>query len=271
MRTAASTLAALAICLLVPFSGLAQAPVRDGQPADAPGMRSEDVFMPIRPVAPPAKQVLGAARINAASMAAAVTNSVINAGGGWDASLSGISTGKPEIDRMILESAARHGVDPKLIYAVMHQESGFRSGAVSHAGACGYMQLMPGTARRFGVTNIFDPKQNIDAGSKYLRFLLDLFDGNIELALAGYNAGEYRVIRSGYRVPQIRETRNYVRAISANYYRRAGRRYNVTFGPSTITEQQREDVGRQAHETTAERPTLASVDANGVVGFSNIN
>ena len=271
MRTAASTLAALAICLLVAPMGLAQTPVREQQPVDAPGMRSEDVFMPVRPVAPMPKQVVGTARISAASMAAAVTNSVINAGSGWDRSLSGISTGRPEIDRMILESGTRHGVDPKLIYAVMHQESGFRPGAVSHAGACGYMQLMPGTARRFGVTNIFDPKQNIDAGSKYLRFLLDLFDDNIELALAGYNAGEYRVIRSGYRVPQIRETRNYVRAISANYYRRAGRRYNVTFGASTVTKQQREELDRQAYETTAERPTLAIVGADGVVGFSNIN
>jgi soluble lytic murein transglycosylase-like protein len=234
-------------------------------------MHSDAVFVQAQPSAPRAKQESNVVRLNPASMAATVTNSVINAGGARGSSLSGLTTGKPEIDRLIGESAARHGVDPKLIYAVMHQESGFRARAVSHAGACGYMQLMPGTARRFGVTDIFDPKQNIDAGSKYLRFLLDLFDNNVELALAGYNAGEYRVIRAGYRVPPIRETRNYVRAISANYYRRAGRRFNVTFGPSTLSKQQREELAQQARETNEARPTYATIDASGVVGFSNIN
>ena len=115
------------------------------------------------------------------------------------------------------------------------------------------MQLMPGTARRFGVTDIFDPKQNIDAGTKYLRFLLDLFDGNIELALAGYNAGEYRVIRNGYRVPQIRETQNYVRSISARYYGRSKRRYAVVYGPSTIGQKEREEIRLSAYATSDER------------------
>ena len=101
----------------------------------------------------------------------------------------------------------------------MRQESGFNSRARSYKGASGLMQLMPATARRFGVTNIFDPAQNIDGGVRYLRFLLDMFEGDVELALAGYNAGEGAVVRSGYRVPNYRETQNYVRVISARYGR----------------------------------------------------
>ena len=79
------------------------------------------------------------------------------------------------------------------------------------------MQLMPGTAQRFGVTNIFDPAQNIEGGARYLRFLLDSFNGDVDLALAGYNAGENAVVNSGYKIPRYRETRNYVRSISARY------------------------------------------------------
>ncbi|HWP43697.1 MAG TPA: lytic transglycosylase domain-containing protein [Blastocatellia bacterium] len=127
------------------------------------------------------------------------------------------TTGNPKYDELVIQSAARHGVDPNLVFAVMRQESGFNPRAVSHKGASGLMQLMPATARRLGVTNIFDPAQNIDAGTRYLRFLLDTFNGDVKLALAGYNAGENAVIRYGYTVPPYRETRNYVRSISAKY------------------------------------------------------
>ncbi len=89
--------------------------------------------------------------------------------------------------------------------------------AAARAGARGLMQLMPATARRFGVTNIFDPAQNIDAGTKYLRFLLDMFDGDVRLALAGYNAGEGAVMKYGYKVPPYSETQEYVRRISKRY------------------------------------------------------
>ncbi len=122
-----------------------------------------------------------------------------------------------DIGRLVAASAARHRVDPRLIAAVINQESGFKTRAVSSAGACGLMQLMPATARRFGVRNIFNPAENIDGGVRYLRWLLDTFDGRVDLALAGYNAGEGRVIDAGYRVPAIRETRHYVRAIQARY------------------------------------------------------
>jgi Soluble lytic murein transglycosylase and related regulatory proteins (some contain LysM/invasin domains) len=132
-------------------------------------------------------------------------------------SLGGFTTGDPQIDAYIVESSIRHGIDPLLIYAQMHQESSFKKRAVSHKGASGLMQLMPATARRFGVTDIFDPKQNIEAGVKYMRWLLNTFNGDVALALAGYNAGEGAVMKYGWQIPPYNETREYVRRISARY------------------------------------------------------
>ncbi|HEX5731775.1 MAG TPA: lytic transglycosylase domain-containing protein [Blastocatellia bacterium] len=136
------------------------------------------------------------------------------------------TSGNPVYDEMVMKAAARHGVDPNLIFAVMRQESGFNPRARSYKGASGLMQLMPATARRFGVSNIYDPAENIEGGVRYLRFLLDMFNGDVELALAGYNAGEGAVIRHGYTVPRYRETQHYVKVISARYGRdrhRSGR------------------------------------------------
>jgi soluble lytic murein transglycosylase-like protein len=99
----------------------------------------------------------------------------------------------------------------------MHQESSFKRGAISPKGARGLMQLMPATAARFGVTNMFDPRQNIEGGTRYLRFLMDAFDGDIALTLAGYNAGEGAVLKYGRRVPPYRETQEYVRRITQRY------------------------------------------------------
>ena len=132
-------------------------------------------------------------------------------------SLEGFTTGNAVIDNFIVESGKRNSVDPLLLYSIMHQESTFKSGAVSPKGARGLMQLMPFTARRFGVTSIFDPRQNIEGGARYMRFLLDLFGGNVDLALAGYNAGEGAVMKYGYRVPPYRETQEYVRRITKRY------------------------------------------------------
>jgi soluble lytic murein transglycosylase-like protein len=132
-------------------------------------------------------------------------------------SLDGFTTGDPRIDSFIVESGVRNGIDPVLIYALMHQESSFKRGAISPKGARGLMQLMPGTAARFGVNNIFDPQQNIEGGTRYLRFLLNAFDGDIPLMLAGYNAGEGAVLKYGRRVPPYRETQEYVRRITQRY------------------------------------------------------
>ncbi len=144
--------------------------------------------------------------------------------GSLASSLRGFTTGNAQVDGYITDSATRHGLDPLLIYSVMHQESSFKQRAISHKGARGLMQLMPGTAARFGVTNIFDPKQNIDAGSRYMKFLLNRFQGNLSLALAGYNAGEGAVDKYGWRIPPYAETQEYVRRIS--------RRYNLLRDPN---------------------------------------
>jgi hypothetical protein len=127
------------------------------------------------------------------------------------------STGDLELDEIIQTAAQKNKIDPRLILEVMRQESGFRIGAVSPKGASGLMQLIPSTARRFGVSNIFDRRQNVNAGAVYLKLLLDMFDGDLDLALAGYNAGENAVIRYGYAVPPYRETREYVRRITTRY------------------------------------------------------
>ena len=132
-------------------------------------------------------------------------------------SMKGFTTGNATIDSYIVDSSRRYGIDPLLIYSQMHQESSFKLRATSNKGASGLMQLMPGTARRLGVTNIYDPKQNIEGGVKYMRLLLDMFGGDVNLALAGYNAGEGAVIKYGNQIPPYTETREYVRRISARY------------------------------------------------------
>jgi soluble lytic murein transglycosylase-like protein len=127
------------------------------------------------------------------------------------------TTGNEKIDSLIHDSGTRYGVDPYLVFCVISQESAFKARAISSKGAHGLMQLMPATAARFGVTDPYDPAQSISAGTRYLKTLLQLFDGRVDLALAGYNAGEGAVMKYGYQVPPYSETRNYVRLISARY------------------------------------------------------
>jgi soluble lytic murein transglycosylase-like protein len=136
---------------------------------------------------------------------------------GTGSSLKGFTTGNLEYDAYIVDSSRRYKIDPLLIYAQMHQESSFKLKATSYKGASGLMQLMPATARRFGVTEIYNPKQNIEAGVKYMRWLLDTFNQDVVLALAGYNAGEGAVMKYGWQVPPYRETQEYVRRITARY------------------------------------------------------
>jgi len=118
----------------------------------------------------------------------------------------------------IIENAARtHGVDPRLVHAVIRAESGYNERALSNKGAAGLMQLIPGTAARMGVRNVYDPVENIFGGTRYLSLLLKMFNGDIELALAGYNAGENAVIRNGYKIPPFAETQAYVPKVIAFY------------------------------------------------------
>lgn len=132
------------------------------------------------------------------------------------------TSGDQELDRLIYDVGQREGVDPRFIHAVIWQESKYVVDARSHAGAQGLMQLMPATAERFGCEDRNDPAENIEAGTKYLRWLLKRFSGNVELALAGYNAGEGSVDKYNG-IPPYNETRNYVRIIS--------KRYGKTFHP----------------------------------------
>jgi soluble lytic murein transglycosylase-like protein len=138
------------------------------------------------------------------------------------------TTGNKTIDNLIRLNGKRYGVDPYLVYCVIRQESGFRSTATSAVGAMGLMQLMPGTAARYGVANAYDPAQSIMGGTRYLADLLRLFGGRVDLALAGYNAGEGAVMKYGRRVPPYAETQNYVRTIGARYAQSGGSGVTLT-------------------------------------------
>jgi len=130
--------------------------------------------------------------------------------GGW-------TSGNSTLDQSIRTNGSRFGVDPYLVFLVIEQESHFRTRVVSPKGARGLMQLMPGTARRFAVKNSFDPAENIRGGTQYLKELLTMFNGRVDLALASYNAGEGRVISYGNKVPPFQETQNYVKRIGQRY------------------------------------------------------
>ena len=131
----------------------------------------------------------------------------------------GWSTGRAGLDSLIRQNGSKYNVDPYLIFLVMEQESHFNAHAVSPKGARGLMQLMPGTAARFGVRRVHDPAQNISGGTRYLRELLNRFKNRVDLVLASYNAGEGAVAKFGNRVPPYKETRNYVKKIGYRYKR----------------------------------------------------
>lgn len=156
----------------------------------------------------------------------------------------------PEIQRLVRQAAGRFAVDPELVHAIIRVESDYNPRAVSRKGALGLMQLHPATARRFGVKNPFDPKQNIEGGVIYLKYLLDLFEGDLALSLAAYNAGENSVLRNG-EIPPFNETRDYVRKVTGLY-------------AST-------NDGKRDPRLSAKPPIFRYVDAQGVVHFTNGN
>jgi soluble lytic murein transglycosylase-like protein len=128
-------------------------------------------------------------------------------------SSEGLERRRARFERLIAANARRYNLAPELLHAVIRAESAYDHTAVSSAGAQGLMQLMPGTAARYGVTDSFNPVDNIRGGAAYLRDLLDLFDQDLALALAGYNAGENAVLKHGRRIPPYDETQNYVRTV----------------------------------------------------------
>jgi len=154
-----------------------------------------------------------------------------------------------DIDAAIDQAAARHNVDPSLVRSVVKVESNFNPNAVSRKGAMGLMQLMPSTARSLNVSNPFDPQQNVDAGVRHLRRLLDSYGGDVRLSLAAYNAGSGAVARSAG-VPHFRETQNYVRRIT--------NLYNGGSEPGSYI------FGNPLHE-----PVHVQRDARGVLYISN--
>lgn len=117
----------------------------------------------------------------------------------------------------VYEVSRVYGLDSALLHAIIHVESRYQPSAVSRKGATGLMQLMPATAKRYGVVDLFDPWQNLHGGAQYLRYLLDQFHDDVPLALAAYNAGENAVMRFGRRIPPFRETMNYVGLVQAQY------------------------------------------------------
>ncbi len=152
-----------------------------------------------------------------------------------------------DIDAAIEQAAARHNVDPNLVRSVVKVESNFNPNAVSQKGAMGLMQLMPSTARSLNVANPFDPAQNVDAGVRHLKKLLESYGGDVRLSLAAYNAGSGAVARSAG-VPRFRETQNYVRRITDLY----------TGGEGSHL------IGNPVHD-----PVRVQRDARGVLYISN--
>ncbi len=148
--------------------------------------------------------------------------------------LPSYSRNKNAFDHIIQQAAQQHGVSEGLIKAVMHTESGFNVNARSPVGAQGLMQLMPATARRFNVSNAYDPHENIMAGAKYLAWLLKRFNGNTTLALAGYNAGEGNIAKYGG-VPPFRETQDYIRRVTSRYSNLYASGVNASSSNSAIT------------------------------------
>ena len=154
-----------------------------------------------------------------------------------------------KLDRIVRDAAARHNMDPELVKAVISTESGWNPQAVSNKGAVGLMQLIPGTAQRFGVGNPFDPAQNVEGGTTYLKSLLDRYDNDLGKTLAAYNAGEGAVDRSGG-VPRYRETQRYVQKVQDAYYRSDSGRSSSFWSPP-------------------KKPMRKDTDANGRAVFTN--
>jgi soluble lytic murein transglycosylase-like protein len=150
---------------------------------------------------------------------------------------------RDKIEEMIREVSSRYRVDPALVRAVIETESNWNSTAVSSKGALGLMQLIPGTARQMGVDNAFDPKQNLDGGVRYLHTLLERYNGDLDKALAAYNAGPGAVDRAGG-VPRYRETREYVQKVTDSYFRPGSNRLPHAYDAPRPIYRMTDEVGR---------------------------
>jgi soluble lytic murein transglycosylase-like protein len=158
----------------------------------------------------------------------------------------------PHIEKLINQISVQHGVDPDLVKAVAKVESNYNPFAVSYKGAQGLMQLIPGTAKRFGVKNVYDPKQNIEGGVKYLKFLSDMFPDNLVSILAAYNAGENAVLKHGG-IPPIAETQSYVRKITRLYQPKNDKKGTV-----------------ETAQNESEKSIMRYLDPSGRIVYSNV-
>jgi soluble lytic murein transglycosylase-like protein len=162
------------------------------------------------------------------------------------------------IDDAVERIAAQHRLRPELIHSVIQVESNYNPNAISSAGALGLMQLIPATARRFGVNNVFNPLENIQGGARYLRYLLDLYKGDYPLALAAYNAGEGAVARYGG-VPPYRETQNYLVSV--------GKRLAEAKKAQTLRDKEKEKKPVEVKPAGSPNPIREVVEADGSVRY----
>jgi soluble lytic murein transglycosylase-like protein len=147
------------------------------------------------------------------------------------------------VEKLVREAAERHNVDPALVRAVIQTESNWNPAAYSRKGAAGLMQLIPTTAQRYGANDVFNPQQNIDAGVSHLKWLLERYNGNLDLALAAYNAGEGAVDRA-HGIPAFRETRNYVQKVQDAYFRPGSGRAESAFTNARAIHREVDNDGR---------------------------
>lgn len=173
------------------------------------------------------------AHVQAAKSAAAEVDQYLGNANSGQNSLTATGFTQGQIDAAISQAASRHSVDPNLVRALVKVESNFNPNAISRKGAMGLMQLMPQTARQLNLTNPFDPEQNIDAGVRHLKQLLESYGGDVRLSLAAYNAGSGAVARSRG-IPHFAETQNYVRRITNLYGGGLGSPYFTGASPEPV-------------------------------------
>jgi soluble lytic murein transglycosylase-like protein len=154
-----------------------------------------------------------------------------------------VSIDRDGAEKLVKEASERHNVDPALVRAVIQTESNWNPSAYSRKGAGGLMQLIPTTAQRYGANDIFNPQQNVDAGVRHLKSLLERYNGNLELALAAYNAGEGAVDRA-HGIPAFRETQNYVQKVQNAYFRPGSGRLENAFSNARAIHREVDSSGR---------------------------
>ena len=231
------------VAILVGMLALFTAPVQ-GQVVSYLDDSGKRVFMNAEPAPPPRRAKVPLLARDASGMA---RTTQIASEASSDMSAEELAN-REKIKVMIREVSARYRVDPALVRAVIETESNWNSSAVSRNGALGLMQLVPGTAQELGVNDAFDPKQNLDGGVRYLHSLLQRYNGDLDKALAAYNAGPGAVDRAGG-IPRYRETQNYVQKVTGSYFRPGSDRLPRAFEQP--------------------RPIYRTVDADGRVVFTN--